>query len=328
LHEWWESSGLFCQATLRHLKRKAQKMSKLHIIDGPLKGQSFDLETQPMFIGRSPKNDIQIKDGRISRKQSKIFRIGDKFFIEDLRSTNGTCVNGRMITPGESHEVSEKDTISMADTVMRLEGGAGGQARSENAADEKEEKTDTMRRERRARSPKTLELVSRVSDLLGQSLSIQQLMDRILECLLEALPRIDRVAILLFDHQKGQLKEIISKAREQSQKSIFYYSRAVVDRVLQQGQAIAMSNISNQSETSATEGMKTLKIGSVLCVPMISYGKVLGAIYADSIKGPFGFREEDRLLLKSVSGSVAVAVEKAMITSRLEKSLTEIRIIR
>ena len=47
-------------------------MAKLHIIKGPLKGKIFDLEGETVFIGRSSRNDIQIKDLTISRKQIKI----------------------------------------------------------------------------------------------------------------------------------------------------------------------------------------------------------------------------------------------------------------
>ena len=41
-----------------------------------------------------------------------------------------------------------------------------------------------------------------------------------------------------------------------------------------------------------------------------------------------GFREDDLLLLESLSGPVAVAVEKATLASRLKGSLSQIKIIR
>ena len=97
-------------------------MPELHVIEGPMKGQTFSLEGETVFVGRSLKNDIDIKDGAISRKQLKIFRIGEKLFVEDLKSTNGTFINNEMIMPGEGFEIWEGDTISVGNTVLKLVG--------------------------------------------------------------------------------------------------------------------------------------------------------------------------------------------------------------
>jgi hypothetical protein len=61
---------------------------------------------------------------------------------------------------------------------------------------------------------------------------------------------------------------------------------------------------------------------------MISSSEILGAIYVDSIRGPFGFRNDDLLMLEGLSGPVAVTVEKSILAARLEGSLSEIKIIR
>ena len=78
-----------------------QAMHQLSIIQGPLKGHAFDLNADPFFIGRSSKNNLQIKDTEVSREQLKIFKIDKTLFIEDLKSTNGTLVNSEKIQPGK-----------------------------------------------------------------------------------------------------------------------------------------------------------------------------------------------------------------------------------
>ena len=69
-------------------------MSKIYIVSGPDKGRSFDIKGDTICIGRSPGNNIQIKDKSVSRKHLKIIRRGDKYFVEDLKSKNGTFING------------------------------------------------------------------------------------------------------------------------------------------------------------------------------------------------------------------------------------------
>jgi len=52
-----------------------------------------------MSLGRGRNNDIQIKnDGKISRYHCRIFRRGDEFIVEDNKSSNGTLVDGKLVT--------------------------------------------------------------------------------------------------------------------------------------------------------------------------------------------------------------------------------------
>ena len=300
-------------------------MHKLSVTVGPLKGQTFDLNADPFFIGRSSKNHIQIKDDAVSRKQFKIFKVDEKLFVEDLKSTNGTRINDEMIKPGESVEVKEGDTISIANTTMQL-----GEDSSEKALDIEVGQNDRPKpaEDRRSQSPKNLELVYKVTELLRQSLSIDEIIDKVLENLLDAFPRIDRVAILLFDNKKNEIKRVISRSRLDSEQSHFIYSRVVVNQVMSEGKPVRMADTSSETPDNLETGMATMQIGSVMCVPMISSSEILGAIYVDSILSPYAFRKDDLLLLESLSGPVAVAVEKAMLASRLEGSLSEIKIIR
>jgi pSer/pThr/pTyr-binding forkhead associated (FHA) protein len=301
-------------------------MAKLVVIEGPMKGLSFELGEQTVFIGRSSKNDIQIKDNAISRKQFKVFKIGNKLFVEDLKSTNGTSINGELITPGEGYETSEGDIISIGNTALRLAEFHVDKISSEvddlaiqGAKSDSREK-DQLSEERRSRSPRNLELVSKVSELLRQSLGVNEICEKILEYLMDTLPRVDRAAILLYDDQKGDIKEVISRSRQDPWDEAVRYSRSIVSRVLKEGKAIRMSNTDYEAPDDLSESMSTLQICSAMCVPVISNSEIRGAMYVDSIKVPYGFRKDDLLLLNSLSGPVAVVIENEMLSSRLNEA--------
>ncbi|OPX36502.1 MAG: hypothetical protein B1H13_14400 [Desulfobacteraceae bacterium 4484_190.3] len=72
-------------------------MLKLYIIEGPSKGKSFDLGEETVSLGRAPENNIQIDDPSISSRHMKLEQKDGRFFVEDLKSTNGTFLNGEMI---------------------------------------------------------------------------------------------------------------------------------------------------------------------------------------------------------------------------------------
>ena len=97
-----------------------QIMPKLYVLEGPMKGHVFDLKGNSAFVGRSSRNDIQVNDIMVSRKHLKIFRTAKSFFVEDLRSTNGTLLNGEMVTPGEGYVLGENDTIVIGNSALQL----------------------------------------------------------------------------------------------------------------------------------------------------------------------------------------------------------------
>jgi sigma-B regulation protein RsbU (phosphoserine phosphatase) len=292
-------------------------MPRLYISEGPMKDQTFDFKQKAVFIGRSSPNDIQINDIKISRKHLKIFKIGESFSIEDLGSTNGTLLNGEMITPGKSYEVTERDTIVIGNTVIQLGGIPPNKALGMKDLGHHSPEADLdvlkdLARERRSRSPKNLQLIYKASKLLEQSLDIHEVLEMILDSMFETLPRIDRVSILLFDNQKNKLKEVVTRSRQGEEKGTIPYSHTVIDRVAKNGKAIKVSNTTYEAQPEPLESMDTLQIRSVLCVPMIISKKTRGAIYVDSRQGPYdSSRKEDLLLLNSLSGFIAAAIEKS-----------------
>ncbi len=61
-------------------------------------GLQSSLLHNEVHIGRSRENDIVLEgDLTASRKQARITRVGDCYFLEDLASTNGTLLNGKPI---------------------------------------------------------------------------------------------------------------------------------------------------------------------------------------------------------------------------------------
>jgi len=295
-------------------------MPRLIIIEGKAKGKTYDLTNGITFLGRSSKSDIRIKDSSVSRKHLKIFLIGKKIFLEDLKSTNGTFINSERIVPGEGFEIGARDLITIGNTVFQLEGlpGAGPLDRSTPPKDEKdgaEETPSPLPDERRKRTVRELKLINKVSMLLKQSFSLHGFSEKVLEYLLQGLPRIDTAAMVILDYKKnrnGKERTIIVKTRPWLKREDVDFFEAIVDLVLKQGGAVRMSNTAFEELGELKKKVEELKIASVLCVPVVSNSVIRGALYVDSIGDPYGFRKEDLLLLNSLSGSIAVAFEKAM----------------
>lgn len=68
----------------------------------------FELNQEKLLIGRKPSNDVQIDNLAVSGKHALIITILDDSFLEDLGSTNGTYVNGKLV---KKHALKNDDVI-------------------------------------------------------------------------------------------------------------------------------------------------------------------------------------------------------------------------
>lgn len=288
-------------------------MAKLVLFEGAEQVHTYDLGRDILFMGRSSKNDIQIKDSTVSRKQVKLFTIGKKVFVEDLKSTNGTLINGEIIPPGESFELREGDTITLGKTVFRLSDAAEGFDPNfleiTSPGFQPPSKKEIPSHERRYRSSADIELIYKVSKLLRGFIEVDVFFDKVLDLLLAAFPRIDTAAVILFDEEKKSLEKGYSRLRKNRGKKPHSYSENVVMKVMKDGKALRMSNMTYEAPADFGQSDNTLEIGSVLCAPLISNSRTWGAVYVDSLGRPYGFRRDDLLLLNSLSGLLALFIE-------------------
>ncbi len=82
---------------------------------GPERGRICKIENRPIIIGSGKENDIIINDSRISPQHLKIWPADRKFYIQDLKSGQGTRVNNRMI---DQTELYDNDLIEVVNNFF------------------------------------------------------------------------------------------------------------------------------------------------------------------------------------------------------------------
>lgn len=91
----------------------------LILIRGSLQGKKYSLKGNEKFLlGRDTSVEIQIEDANVSRQHAQILREGDKMYIEDLGSRNGTFLNDEKL--GREKRLLEKeDMIKLGGTILK-----------------------------------------------------------------------------------------------------------------------------------------------------------------------------------------------------------------
>jgi pSer/pThr/pTyr-binding forkhead associated (FHA) protein len=76
----------------------AQSPAVLTVLTGALRGRSFGLRRGEQVLGRDPAADIRIDESGVSRQHAKLVWTPQGVVnLLDLRSTNGTAVNGTRV---------------------------------------------------------------------------------------------------------------------------------------------------------------------------------------------------------------------------------------
>jgi len=81
--------------------------------------------THPVAIGRLPDNDLVIDNPAVSGRHARVYREGNHYVLEDLKSTNGTFVNSKPIA---RHTLLEGDTVLVGKHTLVFTQHGGEQA--------------------------------------------------------------------------------------------------------------------------------------------------------------------------------------------------------
>jgi pSer/pThr/pTyr-binding forkhead associated (FHA) protein len=101
------------------------------VVTTPAGTRAIPLDRMPLTIGRESNTDIALDDPRVSRQHARLSYRQQQIWLTDLRSSNGTFVNG---APIQERALQPGDTLSFGGLEVTFEDPEAGE-RSVQAAD-------------------------------------------------------------------------------------------------------------------------------------------------------------------------------------------------
>jgi Protein of unknown function (DUF3662)/FHA domain len=98
-------------------RAKVAAPASLVLVQGGQPIRSWPLAGSELTIGRAEQSDIPLADPGVSRNHARVVREGDDFIVEDLRSTNGTEVNGQ---PIRRRRLANGDMLKLASSTLQF----------------------------------------------------------------------------------------------------------------------------------------------------------------------------------------------------------------
>jgi len=87
--------------------------------------KEYLLTSETVTIGRKPSNDIPIDNLSVSGRHAQVITILEDSFLEDLGSTNGTYVNGKLV---KKHALEDGDSITLGKYQITYHNPTSGSA--------------------------------------------------------------------------------------------------------------------------------------------------------------------------------------------------------
>jgi signal transduction histidine kinase len=165
-----------------------------------------------------------------------------------------------------------------------------------------------------------LELLYNVSQSLGASLELEEVLDRVVEAVIE-LTAAERCYLLLLDADSQQLE--MGAAHGQDGESQPAYSRTVIRTAVEQGTGLLTTDAQVDPRFADQESVVIHALRSILCTPLRWRGQMIGVLYADNPVQSGVFKETDLELLEALAVQAAIAIENARLYTQTDRRLRE-----
>jgi serine phosphatase RsbU (regulator of sigma subunit) len=310
-------------------------------VEGP---QERGLGDGPVTIGRAEECEVVLADRAMSRRHAKLVRENGEWWLEDLGSRGGTWLNGRELAGRTRLSAGDRIGVGMS---LLLVGRAGESARSSasgplqpgtsifrradeliSGAREREATTEDLPALRRRAA--RLELLNDVHAALGRSLSLDELLELILDRAFRALEPEEGVIVLR--DGPGEYRRAASR-RPPGSMGDALLSKTLLEEVVEKRQAALVCDIAADERFGQAVSLRMSGVRSLIAAPLYDDLGPLGMLSLDSRAFERPFTEDDLELLTSLAAVAALRIrnvalaEEAAERRRLEQELKLARTI-
>jgi signal transduction histidine kinase len=324
-------------------------MNNYHIImiEGPREGKKFYLNKNRITLGRGVENDITIDHAQVSRRHAHIVHKNNSAVIEDLGSTNGTFVNGEQLT--QPHTLNAQDVITIGEAVSLkvVKGKRFGEGGENTARALLKSMRATEKHLKQSSSESTQEVLDQIKEwqqlvedlakgvaqktelallyeiigVMNSSLNLNETLELVMESLIH-LTGAERGCLMLLD-EEGNLE--IQAAQNFDQRSVdasdLEFSHTVVQDALDGGKPVLTTNAQVDPRFSGQASVVGYHLRSIVCVPLRSRKRAIGALYLDNHFRENVFSQEDLPLLTAFASQAAIAIENARLYTKTDRAL-------
>lgn len=158
---------------------------------------------------------------------------------------------------------------------------------------------------------------------MAEQRMVQPLMDYVAKTVFELIPAERCLIILLKDDGTPQIQIARDRQGAQLTNAEAQVSQSILQRVCSTMTPLLINDALSDDTLKAAQSVHRLNLRSVICVPLVSFGQAIGAIYVENRSLRARFNEDSMMPLVLFSHQVAMALENAQVYEALEARIAE-----
>ena len=308
----------------------------------------LELAGERTVFGRHPSSHIVLDNEAVSRHHAQILESHGHFFLEDLKSRNGTLVNGRPVE--QPTELHENDSITLCEFEFHFHkerpepDSADAQGASvlehdsqssryfavgvEPVDDDDNSSSILSKLSMTSSGPghvvadpeAKLQAVLEISKSLGQVLELDEVLTRMLDGLFEIFAQAEEGFVLLQEESGGNPVIRATRNRSDSSNRTPSISLTIVREAMNSGEAILSADVMGDNRFQSSQSIAGMRLRSMMCAPLLGLdGQALGLVQLASRDVTLPFVESDLDVLIGVTTQGALAIENASLHAEVLK---------
>lgn len=319
---------------------------------------------QSVTLGRSPTNQIVLKDERCSRNHAEVMSVDDAWVLRDLHSRNGTAVGAKLIE--EDYELNPGDIIRIGRSQLAFvhdlsnafagqgseaaggDNGSGTLVGSQGSVDPESifipheptkithrrgqtkflEAHDDLDESGISRLGRAAAILARLAFDLAKAADVNVLADLALAGVFERTQADTGALWLLPKPTSGEPKEASLKIVASGATSDVPYHRVspfLANTVLREREAVLARNVEDDSTVTTRDSHGEIHATSVICAPIRLNDRMFGLLHLYSSDAVRVLDPDDLEFTLAVADTVAVALDNLGRQQQLVENLTQVQ---
>ena len=261
----------------------------------------FHLYKKITSLGSSPECDVTLPDPLVPDSFAHIHFDGQVYTIATASRRHEVSINGKR---RKKHRLSHDDKIIIGAIEMRF-------SLMDEAPPIEDEAAETVA---------DLDAYQKLYDFSARLLQKHDL-GELLHALMDAVVEItgaDKGFLILMEGDNVDVKVARNLKRENIADALSQLSDSIIAKVIETHRPVVISDAMNDDEFSSSQSIIKLRLTSVICVPLLERGKLIGLIYVGNDSVVDLFQIETMQVLTVFSAQASLIISNAMLLDELK----------
>jgi transcriptional regulator with GAF, ATPase, and Fis domain len=260
----------------------------------------FHLYKKITSIGSGEENDIVLPDPLLADSHAHVHFDGRDFNVTSIDKHGDLHVNGKK---RKKHRLVHQDVMKIGTTEMTFS------LYDDPVSDEEAAKT--------LEALNSYRKLFEFSEKLLAKYDLTELLDQLMDSVV-AITNADKGFLILLEGNELRVKVARNLKRENLADALQQLSDSIVEKVVKTKKAVIVSDALHDQEFSNAMSVMSLKLSSVMCVPLLERGNLLGALYVGNDSVAQLFDESHLEVLTIFAAQASLIIRNALLVNELK----------